>query len=785
VGAGGEVPAAYHIKVAVADNKRMWLSSGNWQSSNLAPFDYRVPGSSPPLPIGRYNRDYHVVTNSPTLAKCYAAYIDYDAHYGESFAAPLREAEPYLLVPEECDFSKKRFTPLTVEGQIKVTPLLTPDNFPTFVNSLLKKAKQRIWIQNQYIEPAAEGSNFPEFDELMELLGEAAGKLDMRLCLRSLKDEHRDRILASGVKPAQLRLQQNCHAKLIVVDDQVVVGSQNLSNLGFVANRDASLAFEDPRIVNYFAGIFAEDWEHAPAFADGNSAGYRIARSEETPPGFARVPWSEVFDSPPPVTPARNALQPAKKPQAATRAAAFATVAPAVIPLFGVDRSGSRKSESVAAIAAALRSGVGVTAPESQGLKALAKARSFGLPFGPNTENLSETGWGVVWAPNTSPKIKEALRPLLEHRRNEVGDPALFHEFDYEPGEIPDQFLERNGAYFGGVKPKAVPLYLLLVGSPAEIPFAFQSVLDVEYRVGRLDLSDPAAYEQYARSVVAVEKGTTRPRDRVLHGFGPAHPGDSATAISAEVLVRAAPHWIDEYPALKSKYALTSEVDFAASATKARLEEILHGKPNRPEFLFTAGHGLLLACGAPQQTLEQGALVTADWDGIGGVDESCLFAAADVPKDADVNGMVVFLFACFGAGTPATDSFPTHAGNPLAPKPFVAALPRTLLSHSRGAALGVFGHVDRTLTWSLQPPEGPVATEPFSRATLNVLVGNRLGAALDDLNQRGASLASVVSNELLPGAAPIEDAKLVTDWTEQRDAAAFVLLGDPAARLRR
>jgi hypothetical protein len=328
-----------------------------------------------------------------------------------------------------------------------------------------------------------------------------------------------------------------------------------------------------------------------------------------------------------------------------------------------------------------------------------------------------------------------------------------------------------------------VPYYILLVGTPEQIPFSFQSILDVEYRVGRLDLPDAAAYGRYAQAVVDVETKKAPARSRVLHAFGPAHAGDAPTALSVEVLVRAAAKWLDAFAKLKTKHGLSVATDDGDKATKARLLEILVG--TRPEVLFTAGHGMAIGTGRPRQLAEQGALVTADWDGLSAIDDDSRFAAADVPANADVRGMVTFLFACFGAGTPATDNFPTRAGQVLAPKPFVSALPQALLAHAKGAALGVFGHVDRTLTWSLQPPTAPVATDPFARAAIHVLAGDRLGAALDDLNQRGATLAATVAGGLAPGAPPIADADLMRAWTQQRDAAAFLLLGDPAARLPR
>src|SRR6185503_20538998 len=123
------------------DGARMWLSSWHWQSSNQAPWDYQVPGSAPPLPLSRYNRDYHVVVENEDLAKTYAAFIEYDATLGGAYGAPVEE-EPFLLVPDVPeDFApKRRFKPLTLDEQVRVTPLLTPDNFPTVVNDVLSKA---------------------------------------------------------------------------------------------------------------------------------------------------------------------------------------------------------------------------------------------------------------------------------------------------------------------------------------------------------------------------------------------------------------------------------------------------------------------------------------------------------------------------------------------------------------------------------------------------------------------------------------------------------------------
>ena len=98
--------------------------------------------------------------------------------------------------------------------------------------------------------------------------------------------------------------------------------------------------------------------------------------------------------------------------------------------------------------------------------------------------------------------------------------------------------------------------------------------------------------------------------------------------------------------------------------------------------------------------------------------------------EATVGGMIAFLFACFGAGTPDIDQFRKVPDDPstavkLASEPFVAALPRRLLSHPNGGALAVVGHVDRAWSFSIRPPS---ASGPQIRTFINTLTYTLGGA---------------------------------------------------------
>src|SRR5262249_18068779 len=285
--------------------------------------------------------------------------------------------------------------------------------------------------------------------------------------------------------------------------------------------------------------------------------------------------------------------------------------------------------------------------------------RSFGVPFGMDPQKLEEAGWGIVFPEDTSQEIRTALNPLIELRRSQAGDRLKI--LDYKKGEQTRGWYQRYRVSAGNIDPEVVPYYLLLIGGPESIPFDFQYLLGVEYAVGRLAFATAAEYERYARSIVDYEKSKTVPNARKIAYWGTRHLGDAATNLSASLLIdplaNGAP---GAAGALKrpihvdTGFARTATV--ADDATKAALLDLLHDA-DPPAMLFTASHGMALRSGHARQFTDQGALLCQDWPGFGTLGPQHYLAGADVPDDAKVHGMVAFLFACFGAGTPDADQF--------------------------------------------------------------------------------------------------------------------------------
>lgn len=415
-----------------------------------------------------------------------------------------------------------------------------------------------------------------------------------------------------------------------------------------------------------------------------------------------------------------------------------------------------------------------------------------GAKEGVDATQLSQAGWGVVFAHDADPAIKEALSPLLALRRRQAG--PLFKVYEggagYRPGESKSRFLARHGADAAGpADPQRVPYYLLLVGGPDRIPFSFQYQLDVQYAVGRLHFTSLAEYAAYAETVVASETHGI-PLPRKLSFFGVANADDPSTQLSMRHLVQPLQAALKNNPA-----GFSVDGIHGAEATRSRLTQLLGGA-DTPAILFTASHGVEFAAGDAKQLRHQGALLCADWPGPkqhGAFREDYYLAGEHIGDDARLRGVMVFGFACYGAGTPKFDEFAHQSGDPRARKivaaqDFVGALPMRLLGHPKGGSLAFIGHVDRAWGYSYTWPGARTKsqTAAFESVMLRLLQGMPVAYALEYFNERYAELSTVLTQQLqeIDNGMDCDPYELAAMWTANNDARGYVVLGDPAARLR-
>lgn len=425
-------------------------------------------------------------------------------------------------------------------------------------------------------------------------------------------------------------------------------------------------------------------------------------------------------------------------------------------------------------------------------LRELQGRDSLSIKEGVDITDLAQTGWGVVFPavrPNTpeaarQDQIAEALYPLFELRREQAGriDERRFKIYrgseGYRPDETKSGYLARIGAEPGYIDPDRVPYYLLIVASPEELPFAIQVQLDVHYSVGRLHFDDIAGFANYARTVLAAEAGPLRPRSLALVGV--ANPGDAVSTAAARDVV--AP--------LAGPLATATAPDWQVfhyageHAQKASVARLLGGDAT-PALLLATGHGLGYPPGDPLQRRYQGGLVCQDWPGPSqpgrlNVASHC-FTVDDIRPDADLSGLMYIDLTCFGAGTPVL----ADDGRQLTEVPFLSALHQALLGHPRGGAIATIGHLERAYGAAAHPDEARGHRMALDVAIRKLLAGYPVGAAMEEMNDRYATLALDLHAKLtaLKSGKEIDPTELTDLWIATHDARGCAISGDPAVRI--
>jgi hypothetical protein len=412
----------------------------------------------------------------------------------------------------------------------------------------------------------------------------------------------------------------------------------------------------------------------------------------------------------------------------------------------------------------------------------------LGVRFNYTPANVDEVGWGLIIPPNLPADVRAALDELVAYRQ---GRPPFIYD-----GVSAYDFRKRHGQDFGLVDPDKLPYYLLIVGSPEQIPFDFQYDLDCEHAVGRLDFAAAADYRRYVRALIDYESGATPARDRRAAFFSPVHPDDKATALSSANLAAPLAAYLQGRQIRMNgggRVSYAVEHKDAAAATRASLVDLLTRSQDRPALLFNASHGLVFSAGHPQQVERQGAILCQEWPGpeysVGPVASSMYLAGPDLSDDVDLSGMVVFNFACFSAGTPRENGFKHYPYAGPAQRANQSFSSRLACRMLRQGALAYIGHVDLVWSYSFQlPGVSSALTAAFEDALAALLGGFPAGYAMESFSQRYLEANNALTRgdgwyDQYKQYAPI-DAQLLLDWTARNDARSYVLYGDPAARLR-
>lgn len=423
--------------------------------------------------------------------------------------------------------------------------------------------------------------------------------------------------------------------------------------------------------------------------------------------------------------------------------------------------------------------------------------------------NPKEAGWGVIFHPNTPQAVRDALQPLIEHRRSQCQRPTggLPVAFEIDPAKDVDpatgqldafEFRHRHGQAHGAVNPQKLPYYLLLVGPPSDISYRFQYSLDAQHAVGRLHFDDPGDYALYVDNLLKYEGARLpqpAPRQRRVVFFAP--DSDQATQLSAEYLAQRLAAKLADPVSPAANKAITYTYQTALLRQNAFKPELLNLlQQDQATLLFTASHGIGFPSSAGAlQAMSQGGIVCQEWPGADHwnhllpVPSEMYLMGQDVrnlPPATRLDGLVVFAFGCYTAGTPAEsdyhylyDDIPAGA----AAQPFVAQLPQELL---RRGALAFVGHVDRAWFYSFGWPGVGEQTDVFQSALEALLVGEPIGHALEFFQEKFLDLNNTLTDQQLVYKYSMElpgSERLIPIWTARNDARAYILLGDPLVQL--
>jgi hypothetical protein len=461
----------------------------------------------------------------------------------------------------------------------------------------------------------------------------------------------------------------------------------------------------------------------------------------------------------------------------------------------GLDRSGKSlvppRDEQVV-----VDSLVRALARNAEPLRALARATSEGVAFRGEVQRRvvdvgdpRTAGWMFLVRSDDERRaaITEALAPLAEWRAmTEPTKPLLFG------GETSEGWFDwLNDNYHAlDLEGKKTPGYVMIVGGPSQVPFAFQSLLHTVASVGRVDFDDIRDLNAYVAKLLRLEKAPDPVVSRDAVVFAPAGGMNDPTYFSHEYMAKPLRDHI------RDDLGFNTIAKFGPDATKTKLLAELLGK--RPALVYTASHGL----GVHDEPLE----VQKRWNGAiccqhdGALTPAALVAADDVPTDEVFGeGSVFFQFACYGYGTPAESDF-SHwldgAPERLADEDFVAALPKRLLAHPRGPVAFV-GHLDTAFLHGFADATNPHSLErwhtriaPFKTAVDRLLGVQPSGLAMEDMNRRYAVCNALLTNTYdrqrrgqLKWTTVLQE-RFLDSWITRSDAQNYMVLGDPAARLR-
>ena len=425
--------------------------------------------------------------------------------------------------------------------------------------------------------------------------------------------------------------------------------------------------------------------------------------------------------------------------------------------------------------------------------------------------DLSKQRWGLIVPEGPEGKrLTELMAPLIAARKEEQGEQPFI--FTVPPDMTSSQAADWWGKVYNGKSYNSValtetnrPRYLLILGDPRQISWEAQQYFSANAYVGRLSFPDDAGYKAYMYKLLAYERAAKIEEKKVRAMFFTVLDGTAATSTGHTGLMKPTIAALEEEYVAKALEA--AGLVQLGKDTPVTPEEFLQANESRdPTMLFTISHGIGAAANVEDNERRriQGAMSFGQGKRI---------TAEDVAGRPFLPGGAWFFFACFSAGTPTRTAYRhwlarlKEAGlavrqsdidgvlTSLAKdESFVAALPQAALANPDGP-LAVMGHVDLAWTFSFQDGlSKSFRSSRFQNVFRGIVERARIGPSYYDLQR----VFNVANNDLTGMLNEEEEARELNRtladekdrplrkaglWMLRQDLTAYVLLGDPAARI--
>jgi len=252
-----------HCKYMIADGSSLLISSEN--------FGYT--GYSPKPSNG--NRGWGVILKDEKISEYYQDVFDHDWRFGETLPDTTISEDPPII---EQGGYKYRFEQKTIEGELKVTPVLSPDSSMSndTVLDMISSASEYIKVEQFYAYDWPYNRTNPY---IKELISAARRGVEVQIILDSTwynirgkdnNDEMVNRLnnLSSQLSiPIEAKLIEEGHGltkvhnKGMIVDgEKALVSSINWNSNSVLQNREAGVIIENKKVARYFEKVFDSDW---------------------------------------------------------------------------------------------------------------------------------------------------------------------------------------------------------------------------------------------------------------------------------------------------------------------------------------------------------------------------------------------------------------------------------------------------------------------------------------------------------------------------------------------